>query len=190
MHAVFFEVRPHAGHLAHYFDHVARLKPVLARHPGMAFLDRYSSLADADVLLSHQLWESEAAIAAWRADVEHRRSQAAGRHVHFADYRIRVGERVRHWEAGKMEIAASSTSTAGEQHVIALYSLHPIAAPLFTAFESVNRQGKFVSLATTKGIDSAHERMSEHIGADGIETAAIYAIARDYSQIDRAQAPT
>ena len=94
MHALFFEVRPLAGHLPHYFEHVARLKPVLARHTGLAFLDRYSSLADADLLLSHQLWNSEDDIVKWRNDPVHRTSQTAGRHVHFADYRIRVGERV------------------------------------------------------------------------------------------------
>ncbi len=189
MQAVFFEVRPHEGHLAHYFAHVARLKPVLAHHSGLVFLDRYTALADPDVLLSHQLWESEAAIAGWRADAEHRRSQKAGRNVHFENYRIRVGERVRHWEAGKPEIATSSTSTGDGQHVIAIYSRHPIAAPSFTAFESVNHPGKFISLATTKGCASAHDIMGEHIGTDGLEAVAIYAIARDYSQFDRAQAP-
>ncbi len=190
MHAVFFEMRPRAGHLSHYFEHVAKLKPVLARHHGLAFLDRYSSLADADVLLSHQLWESEAAIAAWRADLQHRRSQAAGRKVHFADYRIRVGKRVSHWEAGQTEVAATPKSEVDTEHVIAFYGLCPIAAPFFTAFESVNYQGKFISLAAMQGFSSAQERLREHIGANGLEAAAIYAITRDYGQFDRAQAPT
>ncbi|OIQ77314.1 hypothetical protein GALL_409880 [mine drainage metagenome] len=52
MHALFFEVRPHPGHLEHYFEHVARLRPALARHTGLAFLDRYSSLNDTDLLLA------------------------------------------------------------------------------------------------------------------------------------------
>lgn len=87
MHALFFEVRPHPGHLDHYFTHVARLRSILARHRGLVFLDRYASLSDQDVLLSHQLWESEEAISAWRSDPEHQRSQTAGNNVHFADYR-------------------------------------------------------------------------------------------------------
>ena len=91
MHGLFFEMRPKPGHMAHYFAHVDRLKPVLARHHGMVFLDRYRPLDDAEALLSHQLWADEAAIAAWRADPTHRASQAAGRRVHFEDYRIRVG---------------------------------------------------------------------------------------------------
>lgn len=189
MHAVFFEMRPHAGHLAHYFDHVARLKPVLARHAGLAYLDRYRSLADDDVLLSHQLWESEAAIAAWRADAEHRRSQAAGRAVHFANYRIRVGERVRHWQASTTESTHCAAATGDGQHVIALYSRHPIAGPSFTAFESVNHSSRFIALATTEGAQRADDVLAHQIGADGLEAAAVYAITRDYSQVDRAQAP-
>ena len=51
MHALFFEVRPKQGHLKHYFEHVAVLKPVLAQHAGLIFIDRYSSLVDRDVVI-------------------------------------------------------------------------------------------------------------------------------------------
>lgn len=188
MHAVFFEMRPRSGHLVNYFGHVAKLKPALARHPGIAFLDRYTSLSDADVLLSHQLWESEDAIAAWRADANHRRSQSAGRHVHFADYRIRVGERVSYWEAGMAGMPSCSAYKPGRQHVIALYGRLPIAQTPFLAFGSVNNQGRFIALTETVG-SASHELLANHIGADGLDAAAVYAISRDYSQIDRSQAP-
>jgi heme-degrading monooxygenase HmoA len=189
MQAVFFEMRPHPGHLAHYFDHVAKLKPILAAHTGMKFLDRYMSLTNADELLSHQLWESEAAIAAWRSEAEHRRSQTAGRHVHFADYRIRVGERVWHWEAGRTDPSKAATNPVESQHVVAIYSRQPVSAPSFSSFESVNNPGKFISLATLDGHAPAFEEFRKHIGSDGLDAAAVYAIARDYSQFSRAQAP-
>jgi len=69
MHALFFEVRLKPGHLDHYFDHVALLRPVLAQHTGLRFLDRYGALNDTNLLLSHQLWDSEDSIIAWRKDI-------------------------------------------------------------------------------------------------------------------------
>lgn len=94
MYALFFEVRPKPGHLPHYFEHVERLRPALARHTGLLFLDRYRSLSDEAVLLSHQHWRDEAAILGWRRDSLHLQSQQAGRYQHFADYRIRVASLV------------------------------------------------------------------------------------------------
>ncbi|MBZ0130216.1 MAG: antibiotic biosynthesis monooxygenase [Rhodobacteraceae bacterium] len=191
MHALFFEVRPHPGHLEHYFEHVARLRPVLARHTGLAFLDRYSSLSEADLLLSHQLWESEEAINVWRGDATHRKSQTAGRQVHFADYRIRVGARVLHWRAdtpdARVPLAAASASDA--QHVLALYGTQPLIAPEFAAFESVNHKERFIALAPADGFAAAEAVLNMQIGAPGLEEAAIYSIRRDYGQFDRAQAP-
>lgn len=189
MHAVFFEMRAHAGHMQHYFDHVARLRPVLARHAGLAFLDRYGALGDSGLLLSHQLWESEEAIAAWRRDATHRTSQAAGRHEHFADYRIRVGERVVHWRADAPDAAVGGAAGGGGPHVLALYGRKAVDAPGFAAFESVNHQGQFIALATADGFDAARAMLAEQIGAPGLDAAAAYSIHRDYGQFDRAQAP-
>lgn len=186
MHALFFEVRPKPGHLAHYFDHVALLRPVLAKHTGLAFLDRYASLKEADLILSHQLWESEDAIVAWRKDATHRRSQTAGRQVHFADYRIRVGARILHWTGGGVTpLEASDTS-----HVVALYGTSPVNDPAFDGFESVNHKGQFIALATVDGAAVAQALLDLHLGTSGLEEAAVYSIRRDYGQFDRAQAPT
>lgn len=198
MHAVFFEVRPHPGHLERYFEHVARLRPVLAHHTGMTFLDRYASLTEDDLLLSHQLWDSEESIIGWRADAVHRKSQTAGRQVHFADYRIRVGARVLHWLSD-----ATDSSSHGETgsdapheetnsdapHVVALYSTHPMEASGFRSFESVNRQGKFIALTTVDGRAAAEAAVRAQRDASGLEEAAAYSIRRDYGQFDRSQAP-
>jgi len=189
MHALFFEVRPYPGHLEHYFKHVARLRPILAQHKGLAFLDRYACLSDKDVLLSHQLWESEDAIVAWRSDATHQRSQTAGNKVHFADYRIRVGARVLHWRTGTHDEIAHSESEQATQTVLALYGNQPVEDAGYTAFESYNNEGKFVSLATYKGFEPAEAAWRSHIGRDGLQEAAVYGIRRDYGLFDRDQAP-
>lgn len=90
MQALLFEVEPRAGHEDHYFDHAARLRPLLEAHDGLLFIDRYKSLSRPGIILSHSHWRDEASIARWRTDAQHQVSQAAGRNTHFKDYRIRV----------------------------------------------------------------------------------------------------
>ena len=94
MHALFFDMEPKAGHMPHYFEHVDRLRPLLAAHEGLLYLERFRPLDQPDAILSHQHWAGEEAIRAWRCDGTHRASQAAGRNVHFERYRIRVGPEV------------------------------------------------------------------------------------------------
>lgn len=190
MHALFFEVRPKPGHLVHYFDHVARLRPVLARHRGLKFLDRYSALGDSDLLLSHQLWESEDAIVKWRRDATHRRSQSAGRQVHFADYRIRVGVRVLHWTSAGEDAPTIEATAPNTSHVVALYSSEMVMVPGFSSFESVNTAGKFIAVATADDHTAARALLDQNLGGSGLDEAAIYSIRRDYGQFDRTQAPT
>lgn len=189
MHAVFFEVRPHPGHLAHYFEHVDRLRPVLAEHTGLEFLERYASVEDSDLLLSHQLWHSEEAIRGWRADALHRKSQTAGRKVHFADYRLRVGARVMHWHSDAPETFAHAEADPDALHVVALYSTQQLDAPGFAWFESLNHQGRFAALATVDGLSAANTALKAQTGALGLQEAAAYSIRRDYGQFDRTQAP-
>ena len=174
MHCLFFDVRPKPGHMDHYFDHVARLKPVLARHDGLVFLDRYRPLDEPGALLSHQLWADEAAIAAWRADATHRASQSAGRKVHFDGYRIRVG----------VEVAQDSDSSEPGRFLLAAYGAAP--APLSGAhsYESVNHAGRFVTLAS-------HECLSDASRAAAVcpGDLRLFRILRDYTMTDRAEAP-
>lgn len=195
MHALFFEMRPHPGHMPHYFAHVARLRPVLERHAGLIFLERYAACDTEEVLLSHQLWRSEAAIVGWRADAAHRKAQTAGRQVHFADYRIRVGARVLHWQADAAA-PASATGADGDAagdpaapHVLALYGTRRVTAPGLAAFESVTRPGRFIALASLAGRAAARAALRAHVDGPGLEVASVYAIRRDYGLTDRAQAP-
>jgi heme-degrading monooxygenase HmoA len=46
-------------------------------------------------MLSLSFWRDAEAIAAWRANAEHRMAQVEGRRELFADYRIRIAEVVR-----------------------------------------------------------------------------------------------
>lgn len=171
MHGLFFDVRPRPGHLDHYFAHVERLKPVLARHKGLIYLERFRALDDPEELLSHQFWRDEDAIHGWRDDPEHRVSQAAGRRVHFESYRLRIGP----------ELPAPPPDPG--RLLVALYGDAP--APVGRAYESVTRPGQFVTLAEAASGAEALDRAQ----VQGIDAARIFAITRDYTQSDRAEAP-
>ena len=175
MHCLFFDVRPKPGHMDHYFDHVARLKPVLARHEGLMFLDRYRPLDEPDALLSHQLWADEAAIAAWRADATHRASQSAGRKVHFDGYRIRVG----------VEVAPDRDSSEPGRFLLAAYGAAPAQIMGARSYESVNNAGRFVTLVSHDTLAAATDAAA---GSDAEETR-LFRILRDYTMTDRAEAP-
>jgi heme-degrading monooxygenase HmoA len=191
MHALFFEVRPKQGHLKHYFEHVDVLKPLLAQHAGLIFLDRYASLADKDVLLSHQFWESDAAIAAWRKDCVHRRSQTAGRTVHFEDYRIRVAERVLHVRAGQdiPQALPEMAPSASARYVVAAYGNLELKHPDFNGFQSVNKAASFIALAEAHTIQRASALVADIAPSPGFTEALAFLVMRDYGMHDRAEAP-
>ncbi|MFU8865616.1 MAG: antibiotic biosynthesis monooxygenase family protein [Rhodobacterales bacterium] len=187
MHALFFEMRPKPGHLKHYFDHVARLRPSLARNKGLVFLDRYGSLTDPGLLLSHQLWESEDAIVAWRKDAEHRKAQAAGIKAHFVDYRIRVGRRVLHQKAARTETHTLKIPNPEQTCVLAVYGGKPVLNPIFSAFKSFNHNDRFISLASFDSFSENDIRVMSAL--PDFDEIAAYSIRRDYGQFDRTQAP-
>ncbi len=189
MHALFFEMWPKPGHLDHYFDHVDRLRPSLAAQEGLLFLDRYGSVKDPDVLLSHQLWESEEAIVSWRKDAEHRRSQAAGNNQHFANYRIRVGARFLCWHPGEAKANMFSEPLPNQTCVLALYGTKPVLGPMFAAFKSFNHDERYISLASFGCLAEFHAAMAAAGGQQDIDEICAYGIRRDYGQFDRAQAP-
>ena len=192
MYALFFEVRPKPGHLPHYFAHVERLRPALARHAGLLFLDRYRSLSDDAVLLSHQHWRDEAAILAWRRDSLHLQSQQAGRYQHFADYRIRVASLVCQWVNGQFCQAAQDPLEAPDQgdFVIAAYSQSADGQVLTNAgFESVNHQGQYISLQEVGSHKQAQAGVQSWSEAPGLTSVCAFRVVRDYGLFRRDQAP-
>jgi heme-degrading monooxygenase HmoA len=184
MHGLFFDVQPKQGHMPHYFTHVDRLKPILAQHNGLVFLDRYRPLDDEGALLSHQLWADEDAIAGWRADATHRASQSAGRKIHFDGYRIRVGAQIAHLT----QDSAPMVDLAAERLLVVAYALAPVTLPGARSYESVNNPGRFVTLASHSGPATA-QGLAQAALAQGANDVRIFAITRDYTLTDRAEAP-
>ena len=88
--AVIFEVEPHAGRAADYFDIAASLKPQLEAMDGFLSIERFESLSTPGKYLSLSFWRDEEAVACWRNLDAHRKAQAAGRGGIFAGYRLRV----------------------------------------------------------------------------------------------------
>lgn len=93
--AVIFEVLPKDGHRAPYLDRAADLRSILEQVDGFISVERFESLTTPGKLLSLSFWRDEAALEAWRAVDKHRTAQAAGRTIHFADYRLRVAGVIR-----------------------------------------------------------------------------------------------
>jgi heme-degrading monooxygenase HmoA len=192
---LFFEVRPKAGRRQDYFDHVDRLKPVLAKHDGLLWLQRYASADHDDLILSHQLWASETALAGWRRDADHRRSQQAGITAIFADYRIRVGPRLWHWPAD----TNTNTDNVPNQDVtrtpliLALYS-HTAPDP-----DQLARLGTVTGRYTAFAADEVDivllnptaplAALPAMIAGTGAMTASLFGVSRDYGLFDRAAAP-
>jgi len=178
------------GHMDHYFAHVDLLRPVLAQHTGMRWIERFRPSGREDALLSHQIWESEAALAGWRRDALHRRSQTAGRTQHFADYRIRVAPRILHLEGGAATGTPAAPPAAPDARLmIAVYAAAPFALPGATWFASVVREGSCLALADMA--DDATARATAHavVAQAGVRAASVFAVTRDYGMFRRAEAP-
>jgi heme-degrading monooxygenase HmoA len=92
---VVFEVWPASRRQDDYLAIAATLRAELEQIDGFISVERFQSLTDPVKLLSLSFWRDEAAVQAWRNQVHHRESQAAGRGGIFADYRLRIGAVVR-----------------------------------------------------------------------------------------------
>lgn len=58
-------------------------------------IERFESLTEPGKILSLSFFRDDAAVAAWRNAVEHRRAQASGRGEIFANYRLRAASVIR-----------------------------------------------------------------------------------------------
>ena len=93
--AVIFEVIPAEGQKDAYLSMAAEMRPLVDEIPGFISVERFESLTQPGKLLSVSFFEDEAALEQWRQLTAHRKAQAAGRRVMFADYRLRVASVLR-----------------------------------------------------------------------------------------------
>lgn len=197
MQALLFEVRPRPGHEDHYFARAAALKPLLASHDGLLFLDRFKSLARPALILSHSRWRDEASIARWRSDKIHYASQAAGRRKHFEDYRIRISTVLSHDdENGETHLYRHSNpyldpgAKPSRHHIVIASRGAPVGAEnAGEAFESVNRENHYLYLADCVDRDEAEAIAAAARGRKDVTGILLCAVSRDYGMFDRAEAP-
>ena len=76
---LFFEVQTRPGHRDQYLGLAASLKPELEAIGGCLFIDRFRSLTQENLLLSHQIWQDEGALTAWRTHGHHHEVQTIDR---------------------------------------------------------------------------------------------------------------
>src|SRR5262249_8228907 len=97
----FFEVQIKEGLINRYMDLAASLKPALTAMGGCLFIDRFRSLTRENLLLSHQIWQDEGSMIAWRVNAGHHHVQQVGRQGIFSDYRIRIAQVIHEARSGK-----------------------------------------------------------------------------------------
>ena len=195
---LFFEVRPKPGQQQAYFDHVERLKPRLASHDGLLWMQRYEAIDDAGLILSHQYWAGEAALADWRRNQAHRHAQIQGmRHI-FADYRIRVGPRI--WQHdGQAAIDRVPHDYFVEDqnpdraliltlHLAADADILPLASGLAITgqFHALAGDKSKMIMVTCYGLPPALGQLTKN---ERVRHAALFAPTRDYGLFDRDAAP-
>ncbi len=105
--AVIFEVWPKDGHRDAYLDIAHGLRPELEKIDGFLSIERFSSMYEEGKLLSLSFWRDEAAVKAWREQVDHRAAQAKGRGELFADYRLRIADVLRDYGPTERDQAPS-----------------------------------------------------------------------------------
>lgn len=112
--AVLFELEPLPGQRDAYLAMAAELRPMLEEIDGFVSIERFQSLTNPDKLLSLSIFRDEAAVAAWRNTMHHRRAQAAGRSSIFRDYRLRVAEVLRDYGMrGRAQVPDDSRAVHG-----------------------------------------------------------------------------
>ena len=87
---VCFEVQPTVAGYTEYLRIAGELRPQLDRIAGFISIERSRSRRGGRRILSLSYWQTEEAVAAWRAHAGHHEAQLLGRAELFEDYRLRV----------------------------------------------------------------------------------------------------
>jgi len=195
MQVLLFEMKPRPGHEEHYFRHANKLRPLLLKQEGLLFIDRFKSLSRAGVILSHSLWIDEAAIAKWRTDSEHHRSQAAGRNKHFEDYRIRISHALEAHESGKQPEQwghAGSYRAAtqnGNRLLVIAASTGEACHGSGEVFLSVNIDKSFLSVESTNSTAQAQKMVATAKQNPAVSRVILSSVSRDYGMFERSEEP-
>jgi heme-degrading monooxygenase HmoA len=196
---LFFEVQTRPGHRDQYLDLAASLKPALEATGGCLTIERFQSLSREDLLLSHQIWQDEAALTAWRVHGQHHRVQELGRERVFADYRIRIAQVIHEARPGQSvwrpERRTPYNDPARRQPTYVLTAESKNARlPVETewrgdAFASVYREGQFAHLIDLPDPESGIAFGARLFADPTVEYFRVFEVMRDYGMYERAEAP-
>jgi heme-degrading monooxygenase HmoA len=165
---LFFEADPLPGHTDRYFELAAHLRPELNKNAGLLFIDRFKSLDQPNIILSHSRCATEDDLIAWRQHAGHRAIQRAGRDHHFKDYRIRIGS-----------LSHESCDLSSRRRICAVYlDDEPAPRPGCERFKSVFRDGKYLVLSDMPLTNASPDAKE-----------GIFDVIRDYTMYGRAEAP-
>ena len=196
---LFFEVQTRPGHGNQYLDLAASLKPALEASGGCLSIERFRSLTRADLLLSHQIWQDEGALVAWRVHGHHHKVQEIGREKVFSDYRIRIAQVIHEARPGKpvwqpeRRTPYNDPARRPPTYVLSVESKHA-KLPVETewrrdAFESVYREGQFAHVIDLPDPQSGIEFGSRLFDDPTIEYVRVFEVMRDYGMFERSEAP-
>jgi heme-degrading monooxygenase HmoA len=195
MQALFFEVLPKEGHEGPYLDHAAALRPELDKNPGLMFIDRFRSVAQPALILSHSLWKDEASLANWRTNAKHHVAQVAGRNVHFADYRLRIAQvialttRDQPLQSWTEQNPYNAPQLVDQRYCVVVEANgKPFDEPGET-FASLNRDGAFVSIHAAQSKTQGDELLAAATACEHVEGAKLCLVSRDYGMHERGEAP-
>lgn len=196
---LFFEVQTRPGHGQQYLDLAASLRPALDKSGGCLSIERFRSLSRQDLLLSHQIWQDEGALTAWRVHGQHHKVQELGRDKVFSDYRIRIAQMIHEARPGKPAWQPERCTPYNDParrpptYVLSAESKHA-DLPVQTewprdAFASVYREGQFAHLIDLPDPQSGVE-FATHLFADPtVEYVRVFEVMRDYGMYERGEAP-
>ncbi len=196
---LFFEVQTRPGHRDQYLDLAAALKPALEAGGGCLTIERFQSLSREDLLLSHQIWQDEGALTAWRVHGQHHKVQELGRERVFADYRIRIAQVIHEARPGqpvwRPERRTPYNDPARRQPTYVLTAESKNARlPVETewrgdAFASVYREGQFAHLIDLPDPESGIAFGTRLFADPTVEYVRVFEVMRDYGMYERAEAP-
>jgi len=98
MHVAIIEYRLRPGLDATYAEVATHLHELVQHIDGFISVERFESIANPGKFVSVSYWRDEAAIKAWRADMEHQKGIVKGKRDIFAEYRIVIADIVKDYD--------------------------------------------------------------------------------------------